>query len=44
MGPGITVPIRDGQWILGTRQQIVLLDHDNRPRERHVVVQVVGKE
>ncbi len=43
MGPGITVPIRDGQWILGT-QQIVLLDHDNRPRERHVVVQVVGKE
>ncbi len=43
MGPGITVPIRDGSCILGTWQQIVLLDHDNRPRDRHVVVQVVGK-
>lgn len=42
MGPGITVPIRDGQCILGTWQQIVVLDHDNRPRKRHVVVQVVG--
>ncbi len=44
MGPGITVPVRDGRCILGTWQQIVLLDHDNRPRDRHVVVQVVGKE
>ena len=43
MGPGITVPLRDGQCILGTWQQIVLLDHDNRPRERQVVVQVAGK-
>ncbi len=44
MGPGITVPIRDGRCILGTWQQIVLLDHDNRPRDRQVVVQVVGGE
>jgi secondary thiamine-phosphate synthase enzyme len=42
MGPGITVPIRDNRCILGTWQQIVVLDHDNRPRERHVVVQVLG--
>ena len=42
MGPGITVPIRDGKPILGTWQQIVVIDHDNRPRNRHVVVQVVG--
>lgn len=42
MGPGITVPVRDGRCILGTWQQIVVLDHDNRPRERHVVVQVMG--
>lgn len=42
MGPGITVPIRDGRCILGTWQQIIVLDHDNRPRERHVVVQVIG--
>lgn len=44
MGPGITVPVRDGQCILGTWQQIVLLDHDNCPRDRHVVVQVVGNK
>lgn len=43
MGPGITVPIREGQCILGTWQQIVVLDHDNQARKRHVVVQVVGK-
>lgn len=43
MGPGITVPIRDGKCILGTWQQIVVLDHDNQSRKRHVVVQVVGK-
>lgn len=42
MGPGITVPIRNGKCILGTWQQIIVLDHDNRPRERHVVVQVIG--
>ncbi|MCG2588912.1 secondary thiamine-phosphate synthase enzyme YjbQ [Rhodohalobacter sulfatireducens] len=43
MGPGITVPIRDGKCILGTWQQIVVLDHDNQSRKRHVIVQVVGK-
>lgn len=42
MGPGITVPVRDHQCILGTWQQIVILDHDNRPRKRHVIVQVCG--
>src|SRR6056297_2381804 len=43
MGPGITVPIRDGKCILGTWQQIVVLDHDNRPRDRHIIVQVMGQ-
>ncbi len=43
MGPGITVPIRDGKCILGTWQQIVVLDHDNQSRKRHIIVQVVGK-
>jgi len=42
MGPGITVPVRDGGCILGTWQQVVVLDHDNRPRDRHIVVQVIG--
>lgn len=43
MGPGITVPIRNGKCILGTWQQIVVLDHDNRPRDRHIIVQVMGQ-
>ncbi len=43
MGPGITVPIRENSCILGMWQQIVLLDHDNRSRNRHVVVQVFGE-
>jgi len=43
MGPGITVPVRNGQCIIGTWQQIVVLDHDNRSRKRHVIVQVIGK-
>jgi secondary thiamine-phosphate synthase enzyme len=40
--PGITVPVIDGALALGTWQQVVLLDFDNRPRKRRVVVQVVG--
>lgn len=44
IGPGITVPIRNGRCILGTWQQIVVIDHDNRPRNRHIIVQVIGIE
>jgi len=43
MGPGVTVPFQDGKLILGTWQQIVLLDHDNRPRARELFVQVIGE-
>ncbi len=43
MGPGITLPVQNGQVVLGTWQQIVLVDHDNRPRERKIVVQMVGE-
>ncbi len=43
MGPGISVPFRDGTLVLGTWQQIVLIDHDNRPRQRRVYVQLVGE-
>ena len=42
LGPGITVPVADGQLLLGTWQQIVLIDFDNRPRHRSVVVQLQG--
>jgi secondary thiamine-phosphate synthase enzyme len=43
MGPGITVPFSDKQLTLGTWQQIVVIDHDNRPRSRKVFVQVIGE-
>ena len=43
MGPGMTVPIHRGEPVLGTWQQIVVIDHDNDPRQRRVFVQVVGE-
>ena len=43
MGPSLSLPIRNATLVLGTRQQIVLVDHDNRPRDREVVMQFVGE-
>ena len=43
VGPSLTVPLVDGRLALGTWQQIVLVDFDDRPRNRKVVVQVVGE-
>ncbi len=43
MGPGITAPVSGGAVVLGTWQQIVLIDHDNRPRLRKLFVQVMGE-
>jgi len=43
MGPGITVPVVDGAPVLGTWQQIVVIDHDNRPRSRKIHIQVLGE-
>ena len=42
MGPGITVPFQSERLVLGTWQQIVVIDHDNRPRSRKIFVQVIG--
>ena len=42
LGPSLTVPVAKGELQLGTWQQIVLIDFDNRPRERKVLVQLVG--
>jgi secondary thiamine-phosphate synthase enzyme len=42
IGPSETVPVRDGRLELGTWQQLVLVDFDDRPRQRTVVVQVIG--
>jgi len=43
IGPSLTVPIVEGEMTLGTWQQIVVIDHDNRPRSREVIVQVMGE-
>ena len=43
MGPGITLPIVDGNILTGTWQQIVLIDHDNRHRTRKVRIQIIGE-
>jgi len=43
IGPSLTIPIEGGKMTLGTWQQIVVIDHDNRPRDRKVVVQAIGK-
>jgi secondary thiamine-phosphate synthase enzyme len=42
VGPSETVPLIDGRLVLGTWQQIVLLDFDTRPRRREVHVQVAS--
>ena len=42
-GPSLMVPVNDQQMILGTWQQIVFIDFDNRPRNRRIVVQVSGE-
>ena len=42
-GPSITVPFVAGALLLGTWQQIVLVDFDTRPRVRELVVQVLGE-
>ena len=42
VGASETVPVLDGRLALGTWQQLVLIDFDDRPRRRTVVVQVVS--
>ena len=42
VGPSETVPLREGRLVTGTWQQLVLVDFDDRPRERTVLVQVVS--
>jgi secondary thiamine-phosphate synthase enzyme len=42
VGPSITVPFVGGEMTLGTWQQIVFVDFDTRPRDRRLVVQILG--
>lgn len=43
MGPGVTMPVSKGRLVRGTWQQVVFIDHDNRPRDREVFVQIIGE-
>ncbi len=43
LGSSFTVPFDNGKLLLGTWQQIVVIDFDNRPRKRNVVVQMMGE-
>lgn len=43
LGASLVVPFNDGKLALGTWQQIVLVDFDNRPRTRQVIVQIMGE-
>lgn len=43
IGSSLTIPVSDGRMALGTWQQIVVMDFDNRSREREVVVQMMGE-
>lgn len=43
IGPSLSVPFLDGRPVLGTWQQVILIDCDNKARNRRVIVQVVGE-
>ena len=43
MGPGISVPLKNGKIIHGTWQQIVFVELDTSPRNRNIIVQIVGE-
>ena len=43
IGPSLQIPLVEGSLLLGTWQQVVLIDFDNRPRTRNIVMQVQGE-
>ncbi|MGD2207182.1 MAG: secondary thiamine-phosphate synthase enzyme YjbQ [Anaerolineae bacterium] len=43
LGSSLTIPFVDGQMTLGTWQQIVFVDFDNRDRSRSLVIQIMGE-
>ena len=42
LGPSLVVPFSNRALLLGTWQQIVVVDFDNRPRSREIVLQIIG--
>ena len=43
VGPSLTIPFSNGALLLGTWQQIVMLEMDTRPRERALTIQILGE-
>ena len=43
LGPSLTVPFVDMNMTLGTWQQIIIVDFDNRPRTRQLILQIIGE-
>jgi secondary thiamine-phosphate synthase enzyme len=44
LGPSLAIAVRNGALPLGTWQQVVIINHDNRPRQRRVEVTVIGNK
>lgn len=43
LGPSVVVPVRQGRLCLGTWQQVIAINHDNKARRRTVEVTIIGK-
>jgi len=43
MGPSITLPIKNGKMLHGTWQQLVFVEFDTRPRNRSIIIQILGE-
>lgn len=43
LGPSLTIPFVNGELTLGTWQQVIYVDFDNKPRRRELVVQMIGE-
>ena len=44
LGPSLAVPVRNGTPVLGTWQQVVFVELDNRPRSRRLTIQLLGRK
>lgn len=42
MGPSLSIPVRDGGLVIGTWQQVVVINHDNGPRTRKIALTLTG--
>ncbi len=43
IGQSLVLPVRNSRLLTGTWQQVVLINHDNRPRERTVEISIIGE-